>query len=477
MVGFPNQSPCEEEKNVGSAKADLSTPGVAQGHEAGLCQPGSVRILHVINGQYYAGAERVQDLLAQYLPQFGFEVAFAVLKPGLFVQHLRCQRAAVWLVAMRNRLDLRPAWRLARLIRQQDYRLLHAHTPRSLLVGTLAAWLAKVPLIYHVHSPAWADSTRWLFNWANATLEQLLLGRCDRVICVSQALAEQMYRRGLSWEKLVVAPNGVPTPTSCWKPKICFNIPNHSANKQSILPPGNLADPILSSAPKTPALSLQASSSRGSLPSESIATKSPFVSEGPATGGSDLGLWRLGTVALFRPRKGIEVLLEALALLRQQGIPVYLRAVGPFESPQYQAAVHQKAVQLGLDGHVEWTGPVQNVEAELLNMDLFILPSLFGEGLPMVLLEAMAVGMPIIATQIAGIEEVIRPGQEGLLVPPGNPVALAQAIWELIRHPDQAARLGQQARQRHLENYSAQAMAARVAQVYRETLSNQRPSH
>jgi len=453
-----------------------------------------IRVLHVINGEHYAGAERVQDLLALHLPDSGFEVGFAVLKPGAFLSRRRCRQVPVWELRMRHRLDIRPAWRLAWLIRRGGYRLLHAHTPRSLLIGRLAAWLAGVPLVYHVHSPAWADSTRWFFNWANAVLERLLLRRADRIICVSQALADQMHRQGLQTAKITVVPNGTPQPTALWKPGVCFQTP--LVRKEALLSEG--------SSPGTGGLTRpEAASGRDAIGLDQFggtvgmrrgasgasercwrsATETDHrtvrmkegISGASERAGLDRDGWTLGTVALFRPRKGIEVLLEALALLAERGVPVRLRAVGPFETDFYQAAVQQKAAQLGVADRVQWTGPVENVEAELLQMDIFVLPSLFGEGLPMVLLEAMAVGMPIVASRIPGLEEVIRPGQEGLLVEPGSPHALAQAIAHLMSHPEEAIRLAQQARLRHQQCYSAQAMAAGVGQVYRHLLANRFP--
>jgi len=370
---------------------------------------------------------------------------------------------------MRHRLDIRPAWRLAWLIRRGGYRLLHAHTPRSLLIGRLAAWLAGVPLVYHVHSPAWADSTRWFFNWANAVLERLLLRRADRIICVSQALADQMHRQGLKATKITVVPNGTPPPPALWKPGAYFQTP--CFREETFLSEGSAPGVGGMTRPET-ASSMDASRPERFGRTEGMRGEALPVSE---RGGADRDGWTLGTVALFRPRKGIEVLLEALALLAERGVPVRLRAVGPFETDFYQAAVQQKAAQLGVADRVQWTGPVENVEAELLQMDIFVLPSLFGEGLPMVLLEAMAVGMPIVASRIPGLEEVIRPGQEGLLVEPGSPHALAQAIAHLMSHPEEAIRLAQQARLRHQQCYSAQAMAAGVGQVYRHLLANRFP--
>src|SRR5690606_9493400 len=103
-------------------------------------------------------------------------------------------------------------------------------------------------------------------------------------------------------------------------------------------------------------------------------------------------------------------------------------------------------------------------------MDLFVLLSLFGEGLPMVVLEAMASGVPIVATEVEGVPEAIRPNQDGLLVPPHDAPRLAEAIERFIaRDVDwNAFRVSALARQR--ERFSDQSMAAGVAEVYRAVL-------
>jgi glycosyltransferase involved in cell wall biosynthesis len=175
-------------------------------------------------------------------------------------------------------------------------------------------------------------------------------------------------------------------------------------------------------------------------------------------------------VALFRPRKGLEVLLDAIALLRRQGIAVHLRAVGAFESPQYAAQLAAHAERLGLTEHVTWTGFTRRVTEELLKMDLFVLPSLFGEGLPMVVLEAMTAGTPIVATRVAGIPEAIRHAQDGVLVDPGNAEDLCRAIADVIGGRYDWSALRASAMARHAERFSDHAMAAGVAAVYRELL-------
>src|SRR5579871_5492205 len=88
------------------------------------------RVLHLINGEHYAGAERVQDLLAMRLPDCGVEAAFACLKPDRFPAARRSQQSACYLTPMANRFDLRPARSLARIIRREHFDLIHTHTPR-----------------------------------------------------------------------------------------------------------------------------------------------------------------------------------------------------------------------------------------------------------------------------------------------------------------------------------------------------------
>ncbi|HEY4760176.1 MAG TPA: glycosyltransferase, partial [Thermoguttaceae bacterium] len=180
--------------------------------------------------------------------------------------------------------------------------------------------------------------------------------------------------------------------------------------------------------------------------------------------------WALGTMALFRPRKGIEVLLEALAILRRRGLPVRLRAVGEFESPDYQTEIQALAARLGLQELIQWAGFKSDITAELLAMDLFVLPSLFGEGLPMAVLEAMAAGVPVVATDVEGTAEAIRHGQDGVIVPAGNPQALAQAIADVIQGKYDWSAMRRSALERQAQSFSDRSMAQGVAAVYNQVL-------
>lgn len=365
----------------------------------------TVPVLHVINGEYYAGAERVQDLLAKRLPAAGFRVGFACVKLDLFDEMRQSRDAPLYDVPMWTRLDLRAAAKIAGIVRQDGYRLVHSHTVRTAMIGGLAASLAGVPMVYHAHSPASNDCTQRWTNRINGAIERLSLRRASRVIAVSRALAEHVASEGFDRARIRVVHNGVPAATGVL----------------------NRAMPC--------------------------------------------GVWTLGTVALFRPRKGIEVLLEAMAMLRRQGFPVHLRAVGTFVSSKYAAEIAARVKRLGLTEHVTWTGFARNVTDELLQMDLFVLPSLFGEGLPMVVLEAMTAGVPIVATRVSGIPEAICHGLDGVLVAPGDATELCRAIGAVVGGEYDWSALRASAIARHAREFSDHAMAAGVAAVYRELLS------
>ena len=160
-----------------------------------------------------------------------------------------------------------------------------------------------------------------------------------------------------------------------------------------------------------------------------------------------------------------------MAILRRQGIPCICGPWATFESPKYEAEIAARVRQLQLTEQVAWTGFTRHVGAELRKMDLLVLPSLFGEGLPMVVLEAMAAGVPVVATRVPGVPEAIRHGQDGVLANPNDPEDLARAIADVIAGRYNWGSLRASAFERHAERFSDRAMAAGVAAVYKEVLA------
>ncbi|MEM9410658.1 MAG: glycosyltransferase family 4 protein, partial [Planctomycetota bacterium] len=120
------------------------------------CEQANKSVLHLINGEHFAGAERVQDLLAKCLPKYGYEADFVCLKIGKFAE-VRRSNSTLYQLNMRNSFDFSIANSVSKIVRENDYKFLHAHTPRSLMVGATTSIMTGLPLIYHVHSPVGRD--------------------------------------------------------------------------------------------------------------------------------------------------------------------------------------------------------------------------------------------------------------------------------------------------------------------------------
>jgi glycosyltransferase involved in cell wall biosynthesis len=172
------------------------------------------------------------------------------------------------------------------------------------------------------------------------------------------------------------------------------------------------------------------------------------------------------TVARLTEQKGIADLLAAApaVLARVPGARFVVVGDGPLA-----AGLRTEAARAGLDGRFRLeTGPV-DLPALYRAADLFVLPSRF-EGLPLALLEAMAAGVPVIATRTTGSDEVVEDGRTGTLVPVGDPAALAEAIARALTYPEGTRGWAEAARARVRERFDASRMADETARVYEQVL-------
>ena len=178
-------------------------------------------------------------------------------------------------------------------------------------------------------------------------------------------------------------------------------------------------------------------------------------------------------VGRLLPVKGVGYLIEALKLTETRPA---LAIVGD-EAPGYSGtrqALERQVAALGLQKDVSFLGyfPKEELAAAYLAADLFVLPSV-AEGLPLVLLEAMAYGRCVVATNIPGNADVVRDGWNGVLVEPRNPKQLAEAIDSLLRDEGLRARLGAQARQDIERDYNPDVIFARIVDIYREVAGSE----
>lgn len=168
------------------------------------------------------------------------------------------------------------------------------------------------------------------------------------------------------------------------------------------------------------------------------------------------------TVANLRPEKNHEALIAAAVLLVRRYPQLRFQFVG--DGPRRQA-LEQLAVQRGVARHIDFLGHREDVPALLAAADAFALPSR-SEAFPNGAIEAMAAGLPVVASAVGGLVDLIDDGRTGLLVPPGDPESLAQALATLIDSPARAAAIGRAAREDVHRQYSFDRMIAAFTHLY-----------
>jgi glycosyltransferase involved in cell wall biosynthesis len=365
------------------------------------------KVLHLINGEFYAGAEKVQDVLACCLPSHGWDVEFFQLKPGIF-QSGRKNCSVIHQAFMRSRFDFRPALQLHSLIESGDFSLVHSHTTRSLLLAACVCLFNRIPLVHHCHSSEVISSKEGLVDWINRKLESVLLRFLpDKVIAVSKGALSYLRSVSVPEGKIVYIPNGVPVT-------------------------GLVSQP---------------------------------VAEGE--------VFEFICVALFRQRKGVEVLLEAFAqLLKTRNNKLRLSLVGNFETPEYRNQIEHHVQSLGIRDSVVFEGFCGDVPARLAKSQTLVFPSVRAEGMPMVLLEAMSVGLPIIASDVEGVADLVKNEVNGVLVEPSSIAALALVMNDFLNGAgsELIKRYGEEGRKIQQDCFSDDSMARDLAGVYSELI-------
>jgi phosphatidyl-myo-inositol alpha-mannosyltransferase len=371
------------------------------------------RVLHLINGEYFGGSARV---LMNYLTSSArrAEVAVGVLFPGELERRLQASGIETELIVMRSRFDMTATRQVLRLARRWEADLVHTHQPRNTLLARLAALSGGPPVITHVHSPAFRESTRVARNLTTGAVDRALASRTRRFIVVSESLRAELRRLGIAEDRIRIVANGIPLPSPA------------------------------------------SAETRAALRDEfGLPLDEPVV----------------GMVANFRPRKGTELLIQAAGELARAGVPLRVLLVGEAYREgdrDYAAELVALGQGAGLGERITFTGFRADAERLIAGLDLFVLPSRFGEGLPMVLLEAMGSAVPVVMTPVEGIVEVVQDGLNGLLVAPDDVAELRDAMRSLLESPARRADLGAAGRETVISRYSSDRMAEGFEAVYEE---------
>ncbi len=170
----------------------------------------------------------------------------------------------------------------------------------------------------------------------------------------------------------------------------------------------------------------------------------------------------LGCVGALAPQKGHEHLLRAMATLSTSFPQLHLALLGEGDRQEY---ILDEARNLGIGDRVHLAGFREEIPEANAAFDVAVLPSVAGEGSPAVVKEAMAMGVPVVATRIGGVGEILENNRQGLLVPPDDEAALADALGSLLRDPERRRTLGAAGRSR-VEEFSMEQMIRRTEDVY-----------
>jgi len=373
-----------------------------------------LRILSVIASSDFGGAERTLVSVLKGLDPERFQVFVACHGQGPMADEYRRHAAGVWNVPLTNAFDVRSALGLARLMRRLACDIVHSYLWTADALAGLAGTLARVPVRI---ATVGGDYFRAVDERGMRRVRKALLSRAyrvayrpfDRVIAVSRRTADDLAgRAGLRVDprKMTTIANGLDLDR---------------------------------------------------------------IRAAPELARADLDLPRVGpvlvTVANFVPMKGHRWLFEALPriLSRFPDATLVLVGGGPgLDAARACVTARQQA------SRVRILGPRADAVAILALADVVVLPSVAAEGIPIALLEALALGKPVVATLVGGVSEVIHDGANGILVPPEDSQALADAVSALLADPARAAATAALGRETAGAGFSDDAMVRQLEGLYLE---------
>lgn len=380
----------------------------------------TIRLLHITT------VPESLDFLAgqaEYMRARGFEVHAMSSPSDLLWEFAKREKVEAHAVEMARAIspagDIRALRNMIRQIRSIRPHIVHAHTPKAGLLGTVAAWIAGVPVrIYHVHGSPFVTAHG---------LRRVLLMACEvvacslatRVICVSRSLRELMVRH-----------------------RLC------SPRKSAVLLNGSIngVDAQSRFNPRRAGVERTATRFRFGIPPEAVV---------------------IGFVGRMVRDKGLVELLYAWKALREEYPNAHMLLVGPFE-PQDPVPL-QIRQELCSDLRVHLVGLDWNTPPLYAAMDIVVLPS-YREGLPSVMLEAGAMELPVVATSVAGCVDVVIDGETGILVPPRDVLALANALRRYLEDPKLRHKHGKAGRERSLRDFSPESIRQALFDEYKRLL-------
>lgn len=373
-------------------------------------RPRSIRVLELVTSTAGGAGWHVLRL-ALGMQQRGFDVSVA-FGPGYPLDALFAQNGLrTHVLAMRRSLspprNILAGFQVLDLLRRQRIDILHTHCSMAGFVGRIAGRLARVPVILHtLHALASREHQAFWKRRLFLAVERGLNVCTDHYVAVSAAILRQAVASGIAETR-------------------------HTTLIHHGLDLGNY---------------------RGSDDPSESRRELGFEPNGPV----------IGMVGRLEPQKGVEYLLAAMARVRESHPDARLLIVGDGPLRQHLETL---ATRLRVHDRVLFLGWSSEVPKALKALDVFCMPSLW-ESFGYAILEAMACGVPVVASDVEGIPEVVIHRETGLLVPPRDPSALAEALCELLEHPVLRQAMGRAGQERVERCFSEQVMLDHYEELF-----------
>lgn len=374
------------------------------------------KILYLVTSAERGGAQRYIRDLALALDARQYLVAVAAGGRGGLLEDLQARGIRTYpLQHLRREIspwhDVVAIREITRLCATLEPDVLHLNSSKAGVLGAVAAQRLKIPLVvYTAHGFVFTEPLAAWRRWLYRELERSSARRIDRIICVAEADHQSALAYRIAPEKkLITIHNG-----------IAVDALNFLTRDQA---------------------------------RHRLATHYHL----PTT---DYQL--IGTIANLYPTKGLETLLTAAAAIMPKRPDTHVIIIGHGRERQHLQAVIR---HLGLADRCHLVGGIPNAAGLLPAFTLYVNSST-KEGFPYSVLDAMAAGLPIVATAVGGVPEMIRDGQEGRLVPAGDGAQLAAAMVELLVNPARAEQFGHAARRRVRLEFTLQRMIEQTLACY-----------
>jgi len=375
-----------------------------------------MRILYIVTAAEFGGAPLHVLQLMKYMVKQGHEVGLVAAPEPRLMEGAKALGVKIFpnphFVRPFNPCkDLAALWFVFKAIRQFKPDLVSAHSTKAGFAARFSCAILGIPVIFTAHGWVFTEGKNPLVRYPLVLAEHFASKITKKIICVSKYDKELALRFHVAPEKkLVIIHNGM--------------------------------DPH------------------------------PYLNSDGSKIRTFLGLNKkdvlITMVARFVPQKDHNTLLQALNLISNNQYKYKVAFVGDGER---KSLLRQEVEKLGLNERVIFLGERRDVPEILAASDIFVLSSNW-EGLPRSIIEAMMAGLPVVATKVGGIPELVEDGVTGFLVPPKDPRALAEALQKLIENPDLRRRMGEAGRKKALREFTLDRMLHETERVYREIFNS-----